>query len=60
MQHRQAQKIGESAFKRKKLWSNFFVLLVSAILVVFVSLWGIVLCKGAEVVFLCIIVNMSE
>ena len=34
---------------------NYSVLVGFCILVVFVSLWGIVLCSGAEVAFLCIL-----
>ena len=54
MQHRKTQKIGESVFKREILWV-FFCIVDFCNLVVFVSLWGIALCRGAEVAFFCML-----
>ena len=50
MQHKQAQKVGESALKGKNC-GLFFCIVGFCSLVVFVSLWGIVLYRGAEVAF---------
>ena len=49
MQHRQTQKIGESAFKKENLW--FFVYCWFLQFNCICEFMGIVLCRGAEMAF---------